>query len=139
MACALAAALPLLYPEVPARALAAGRGLLIVAGLTLVVGTTWERDDVGAIAALEQIGVLGIGAYGVLGLGRVRTFNALTGLIALRVLVAYFEVFGSLLGTGLGMITGGALTLLLAWVWKNKSPELAARLADAGDGGADAA
>jgi hypothetical protein len=41
----------------------------------------------------------------------------------------YFEVFGSMLSTGLGMITGGVLTLLLAWLWKRKSPELATRLA----------
>jgi uncharacterized membrane protein len=46
----------------------------------------------------------------------------------LRLLIVYFEVFGSMLSTGLGMITGGALTLLLAWVWKRKSPQLAEQL-----------
>jgi hypothetical protein len=44
------------------------------------------------------------------------------------VIVIYFEVFGSLLDTGLGLITGGALTLLLAWFWRKKTQSLAEHL-----------
>jgi len=57
-----------------------------------------------------------------------RVFNALTGAIALRILAVYFEVFHSLLSTGLGLITGGALTLLLAWLWRSRALSLSRRL-----------
>ena len=64
-----------------------------------------------------------------------RAFNALTALIALRVLVIYFEVFGSLLSTGVGLITGGVLTLLVGWLWQRKTAALAARLRSAAESG----
>jgi uncharacterized membrane protein len=38
-------------------------------------------------------------------------------------LIVYFEVFGSLLDTGLGLVTGGLLTLLLIWFWARKRRE----------------
>jgi hypothetical protein len=40
----------------------------------------------------------------------------------------YFEVFGSMMNTGLGLLTGGILTVLLAWFWKHNAPSFAARL-----------
>jgi uncharacterized membrane protein len=78
--------------------------------------------------------LLGIAAFTVLATGRVRSFNVLTGFIALRILIMYFEVFGTMLDTGLGMISGGLLTLLLAWIWKRKSPQLAARFGAIAEG-----
>ena len=62
-------------------------------------------------------------------------FNLLTALIALRVLGIYFEVFGSLLSTGVGLITGGLLTLLIGWLWRRKTGDLAVRLGPAPAGG----
>jgi uncharacterized membrane protein len=126
--------LPVLYAEVPERARTGLRVLLVLAWLLLATATTTDRPAMPAIGALAQVAVLAVSAWTVLALGSVRTFNMLTGLIALRVLVMYFEIFGSMLDTGVGMISGGLLTLLLAWVWKRKSPELAERLAS--DGGA---
>jgi uncharacterized membrane protein len=127
--------LPTLYADVPARA-RTGMGLLLgLAWLLLATATTMDRGAMPAVGALAQVGVLAISAWTVLALGSVRTFNLLTGLIALRVLIMYFEIFGSMLDTGVGMISGGLLTLLLAWVWKRKSPELAERLASEGGGG----
>ena len=55
-------------------------------------------------------------------------FNLLTAVIGLRVVIIYFEVFGSLLQTGLGLIAGGALTLFIAWFWLRKSSALADQL-----------
>jgi hypothetical protein len=49
--------------------------------------------------------------------------NVATAMIGLRILIAYFEVFGSLLSTGLGLITGGLLTLLFTWLWVRKSKD----------------
>jgi uncharacterized membrane protein len=48
------------------------------------------------------------------------TLNYATAAIGVRLLIVYFEVFGSLLDTGLGLVTGGLLTLLLIWLWSRR-------------------
>jgi uncharacterized membrane protein len=125
-----------LYPSMPE---ATRGGLLAALGLTAcigVFGTTVTRDSIPFVAALSQVAMLACAAFVTLKLGSLRAFNAFTGLIALRVLIGYFELFGSMLDTGLGMIAGGGFTLLVAWLWKRKTPELAERLAgDSGAGG----
>jgi uncharacterized membrane protein len=132
---AMYALLPRLYADASARAHTGLRLLVAATWVLLAVATTTDRYAMPAIGALAQVGILSISAWTVLALGSVRTFNLLTALIALRVLIMYFEVFGSMLDTGLGMITGGLLTLLLAWIWKKKSPELAERLGTEGRDG----
>jgi hypothetical protein len=62
---------------------------------------------------------------------RFNLLNLATAMIGLRILIAYFEVFGSLLSTGVGLITGGLLTLALAWLWFRKSKDWKQRLASA--------
>ena len=52
--------------------------------------------------------------------GRPALLHLATALIGLRLLVIYFEVFGSLLDTGVGLVLGGLLTLLLTWLWARK-------------------
>ncbi|HXC52438.1 MAG TPA: DUF2157 domain-containing protein [Candidatus Limnocylindrales bacterium] len=128
LAAGMVALLPRLYPEVAPRARTGMALLLASVWLLLATATTFDRAALPVLGAIVQVAVLGIAAWTVLALGSVRSFNTLTALIALRVLVMYFEVFGSMLDTGLGMISGGLLTLLLAWLWKRKSPELAERL-----------
>lgn len=96
---------------------------------TLAAATTFERAPWPWVGALTQTLMLAVLAFVTIQNGRVHAFNALTALVALRLLLIYFEVFGSMLHTGLGMITGGTLTLLLAWVWWRQSPELARRIA----------
>ena len=135
LAAALALALPRLYPDLgprPRRALAA---LLGAGWLTLALGTAFARRDLDALGAILQVLWLGLCAWAAIGAGQVRAFNVLTGLIALRVLVIYLEVFGSLLDTGLGLIVGGLLTLLVGWLWRRKTGDLAARLAPAASDG----
>jgi len=127
--------LPWLYPEVSPRARAGLSLLLASFWLLLAVATPSDREAAPALGAIAQVAVLGVAAWTVLAIGSVRSFNSLTGLIAIRVLIMYFEVFGSMLDTGLGMISGGLLTLLLAWIWKRKSPELAERLSVEGTTG----
>jgi len=46
-----------------------------------------------------------------------RLLNLATAVIGVRILIVYFEVFGSLLGTGIGLVIGGVLTLTLVWLW----------------------
>lgn len=58
-------------------------------------------------------------------------FRTATAMIAIRLLIVYFEVIGSLAASGLGMILGGALTLLAAWLWRKKTLEVGGRMAQA--------
>lgn len=134
-----AAALPRLHPTLPARAVLGLRLLLGASWLVFALAAGLARGELEAVGAIAQLGVLALAAWTVLSLGLVRVFHLVTGAIALRVLVAYFEVFGSMLSTGLGMITGGLLTLLLAWLWRRSSPELAAHVAGDGEEGVDGA
>ncbi len=48
-------------------------------------------------------------------------YNLAIGLLALRILIIYFEVFGSLLSTGIGLVIGGLLTLVLGWLFSRWS------------------
>lgn len=131
LAGATAMALPRLYLGIAPgarRALAAILGFL---WLTLAGGGAFARPSLAVVGAVLQVVWLGLFAWASIQLGLVRVFNLLTGLIAVRLLVIYFEVFGSLLSTGLGLITGGALTLLAGWLWRKKTGDLAARLGPA--------
>jgi uncharacterized membrane protein len=133
LALALAWQVPRLYPEQSAHVHHGMRALLAFLWLCFALGLAFPRDDLPALAAILQVVALGLASYTVLGLGRAGMFNLLTALIGVRIIVMYFEVFGSMLDTGLGLVTGGVLTVLLAWFWKRKSPSFAARLSDGGD------
>ena len=64
----------------------------------------------------------GLGFGGVVWLSghMMQIVNLATAVIAVRVFVAYIEVFGSMLATGAGLIVSGVLLLALAWVWVRK-------------------
>jgi len=128
--------LPWLMHDATGRARGGVAAFLGIAWLSLSAGTLFEHESVEAAGGLLQLAMLGALAWTAIQSGRVRTFNALTGLIALRILITYFEIFGSMLETGMGMITGGMLTLLMAWLWRRKSPELARQLG--GESGGEA-
>jgi uncharacterized membrane protein len=121
--------LPRLFPHSSSRARFGMRALLALFFVVIVTGTAIEHHSMNAVGGLLQLVMLGLAAWTTLELGHVRAFNAFTLAIATRILVVYFEVFGSMLDTGVGMITGGLLTLLLTWVWRTKSPALASRFA----------
>lgn len=75
------------------------------------------HDNLKLVGALSFLGLWALGGfYGLRG-GALWFFNLATAVIGLRLLVVYFEVFGSLLYTGQGLIGGGLLTLFLAWLW----------------------
>lgn len=46
-----------------------------------------------------------------------RVLHAATAVMGVRLLVGYIELFGSLLETGVGLIVGGVLALLLTFAW----------------------
>lgn len=131
--CLALLALPaaLFHLSAPKSAKLARVGVLVMLAfiaVSLVVGLIMRHGELNLLGALVQLGFLGALGLTTAQLGMLRTFQLVTALIAARLLIVYFEVFGSMLDTGLGMITGGVLTLLLAWVWKRKSPRLAEQL-----------
>jgi hypothetical protein len=71
-------------------------------------------------AAASFIGVFSVVAWAAHRRGRHRLLHLATAMIAVRLLVVYFEVFSNLLDTGLGLVLGGFLTLLLTWLWARK-------------------
>jgi uncharacterized membrane protein len=58
-------------------------------------------------------------------LGWKRTFDFMTLAITIRVLVVYFEVFGDMLQTGVGLIVSGTVILGLAAAWYKSRDRLA--------------
>lgn len=130
-----AALMPKLYLEWPRKAQYAASGLILLACLSLVFATSFARPALDYVGALLQIGWLFVVAFGLFFAEHRRAFHATTGFIALRVLVVYFEVFGSLLSTGMALISGGILTLGLAWFWRKKSSALTQHMQTGGGHG----
>jgi uncharacterized membrane protein len=64
--------------------------------------------------------------------GNIGLLNTATAMIGLRIVAIYFEVFGTLLDTGLGLVSGGVLTLALVWVWARKRKQFERELAGTG-------
>lgn len=50
--------------------------------------------------------------------------NLATLMMGLRLLAVYFEVFGTLLDTGLGLLGFGCATLLVTWLWMRRRREI---------------
>jgi hypothetical protein len=71
-------------------------------------------------AALAFIGVFAAVALVAHKRGRPRLLHLATAAVGLRLLAVYFEVIGTLLDTGLGLVFGGLLTLLVTWFWARK-------------------
>jgi len=94
----------------------------------LTLSANWHNSSFELIGALSNLLYLSILAWAALKIGSITLFNMMTALISLRILIIYFEVFGSMLETGLGLIIMGVLTLSLAWLWLKKSSKLAAKL-----------
>ena len=114
---------PLLAPALLGmRVLLVGGPLL---GLLAVAGV---RGSWPLMAAVLQILWLGWMAWTALQAGYEGLFRLGVAGVCLRLLGIYIEVFGSMLQTGLGLIFGGVLTVLLTWFWLRKSRGLAAAL-----------
>lgn len=84
-----------------------------------------------AVSFMALWSAVGVAAYRA---GRIRLLNVATALIGLRLLIIYFEVFGSLLDTGIGLLTGGLLMILLAFLWVKKTRDWKGPAAPQGGG-----
>jgi uncharacterized membrane protein len=96
------------------------RWLLLGAWAAAYVPLSLPHGNIPLAAALSFIALWYLVALTAYRSGQRWTLNYATAAIGVRLLIVYFEVFGSLLDTGLGLVTGGLLTLLLIWLWSRR-------------------
>jgi uncharacterized membrane protein len=108
----------------------ANAGLLVVcvALIYLPLLTSPGRQDL--FGALGFLGLWVLVAFAAFRAGRLGLLNLATAVVGVRLLVVYFEVFGSMLSTGVGLVSGGVLTVALVWLWTRKRREFGAELAE---------
>ncbi|MFM1848421.1 MAG: hypothetical protein RL417_1895 [Pseudomonadota bacterium] len=93
---------------------------LSTAGLLILIPTyfTFKSSLLTQILGCALfIGAWSSGAATAARLGRRRLFDFAASIVALRFVVAYFEVFGSLAATGIGLIISGGVILGIAYLW----------------------
>jgi uncharacterized membrane protein len=106
--------------------------LLLVACFALAHGPLFiSTGGMQLPAAISFVGLWLLIAWSAHHARDVRLLNLATAMIGMRILAIYFEVFGTLLDTGLGLIIGGLVTLGLAWLWTRKRRQFARELGDA--------
>ena len=103
----VAAAIPKLYPHQNPRAQLGMRCAILAVYAMGALGAGFDHASLPLIGALLNLGFLCLLAWAALQAGLKAAFTLLTALVGLRVIIIYFEVFGSLLQTGLGLIGGG--------------------------------
>jgi uncharacterized membrane protein len=95
--------------------------LLLVACLLLTHGPLiGSPGDLALAAALSFVALWLLIAWSAHHARDPRLLNAATAMIGMRIVAIYFEVFGTLLDTGVGLVSGGLLTLALVWLWARK-------------------
>lgn len=114
------------------RAGAASGWLLLAAFAAAHFGLLLPHDDLPIVAALAFIGLWWGAALAAHRAGARVALHVATAAIGLRLIIVYFEVFGSLLDTGLALLSGGVLTLAVMWFWAKQRRELDRGLAGAG-------
>ena len=97
---------------------------LMAFALTVVVPLVVPHGRLELVGGLVGLAVLGFFAFVAYSISHRAAFGVLTAVIGIRIVTLYFEVFGSLMSTGLGLLTGGVLTLLVAWLWSRTSSGL---------------
>jgi len=116
--------IPKLYKERPKGTHLAMR--IVLAVIFLICSTAmWHIHSNPSIGALTNITYMFVLAWAALKIHSIKLFNLMTALICLRLLIVYFEVFGSMLETGIGLVGGGVVTLLVVWGWFKKADVLA--------------
>jgi hypothetical protein len=96
---------------------AVARWLLVVSLLLVYLPARISPGGWDLLAALLFIGLWLLVAFAAHSARFFWILNLATAVVGVRILIVYFEVFGSLLSTGFGLVTGGGLTLLLTWLW----------------------
>ncbi len=93
------------------------RAALLACFAVAHVPVFFSPGDLGAVSALTFIGLWLVIAWLAYDTQDRGLLNLATALVGVRIVIVYFEVFGSLLDTGLGLVSGGTVALLVVWAW----------------------
>lgn len=107
-------------------ALRSAQVLVMYAMVSSLLPFLFPHGAIGVFAALGFIALWAIIGFTAYHLGHIRYLNLATAVIAVRIIIGYVELFGSLATTGFGLIGGGLLTLGLTWLWVRKSKDFRA-------------
>lgn len=107
------------------------RLVLVAALLASFLPFLIPHDELAVGAALTFIAFWATVGWAGYKLRMLRILNLATAMIGLRILIIYFELFGSLMSTGIALISGGLLTLFITWLWIRKSQDFKRKLAPA--------
>lgn len=91
--------------------------LLLVCLVLAHVPLFTSTGDLGVVAAVCFIGLWLAVAWLAYEDRERGLLNLATAMIGMRILIVYFEVFGTLLDTGLGLVLGGTIALVIVWGW----------------------
>lgn len=100
-------------------------GLIFILSMGfLELPSMFDHGDISIIGALYFLFIWSVFAY--LGVKHhVRSiFEISCIVISVRIIIVYFEVFGSLLETGLGLIVSGLFILFVAYIWHSRREKI---------------
>lgn len=100
------------------------RVLLAYTVLAALVPVLLPHGRAGVLSAVSVIGYSAVLAWSAYLRHQIWLFNLATAAVALRVLIVFIELFGSMVDTGIGLIVGGILTLVIAGVWVRQTAPL---------------
>jgi hypothetical protein len=113
----LAATLVLVWRTEPGPRARSVQVLLCAALLASHLGALVPHSPLGLVAFVTFLLLWWLVAIAAYRAGRRTLLHVATALIGARLLIGYAELFGTLLQTGVGLVLGGLLALLLIWFW----------------------
>lgn len=105
-----------------AKLVAALRIFLIINSLLICLPWVLPRQAYDLVGVATHFVLCGILGWIALKASHRKLFNWMSGLAGFRIVTVYFEVFGSLLETGFGLIATGVFILSFVWIFLKKFP-----------------
>jgi hypothetical protein len=101
---------------------------LILSGILIIIPSFVDVGDQPILGCALFIAVWSGAAAIAAANERRRLFDAAALIIGIRFIVVYFQVFGSLAATGLGLILSGSVILGVAYLWYRYRGQVAAAI-----------
>jgi uncharacterized membrane protein len=98
------------------------RIFLIINSLLVCLPWVLPRESFDLVGVTSHFILCGILGWIALKVSHRKLFNWMAGLVGFRIVTVYFEVFGSLLETGIGLIATGIFILAFVWGFLKKFP-----------------
>jgi uncharacterized membrane protein len=103
--------------------------VLLVACLVLAhVPVLYSPGELDVVAATSFIALWVLVAWAAHTARDPRLSSVATAFVGLRIIAIYFEVLGTLLDTGVMLVSGGLVTLGVVWLWARKRKQFEAEL-----------